>query len=123
MSVQYKMVNASELAEMIVNAEFGKKFDFTFDRLEDLENKKPTGWYGVTRIKIFDEPQGWLIFGDYGACGLPAYDIEAESNRHIAESTGECSKRFITERLEDFFMDESCADTVCLEVDDIAIKS
>lgn len=59
----YKIVTVKELADMLESREFNESVDFTFD---DEIVGEPTGWFGVKRVSLFDEPRGCIAVGYYG---------------------------------------------------------
>lgn len=60
---RYKIIAVKELADMLESREFDKSVDFTFD---DEIVDEPTGWFGVKKVSLFDEPCGCIAVGYYG---------------------------------------------------------
>lgn len=60
---RYKIVAVKELVDMLESREFNESVDFTFDN--EIVGE-PTGWFGVKRVLLFDEPCGCIAVGYYG---------------------------------------------------------
>lgn len=68
MDKDYKFMKPDEVVEELLTLPIGESIDFTFDTPDDVTDDtfEPTGWYGIKRMKLFDEPFGVLCFGYYG---------------------------------------------------------
>lgn len=83
MNEKYRFMTVREVAEKLFSMKEGENIDFTFDNEEYIQ--EPTGWYGLKKVTIFDEPYGNICIGDYGACATRIHSISDNTVDEIAE--------------------------------------
>lgn len=71
----YKIITVKELADMLESREFDESVDFTFD---DEIVDEPTGWFGVKKVSLFDEPYGCIAVGYYGGSDMTIRSINPD---------------------------------------------
>lgn len=103
MEEKYKIVTISELVSMLLEKEYGKSIDFSFDTtLED----EPSGWFGIKIIDLFDEPRGCVSIGYYGGC------ITITRCIHIEDNIEELLKEMLYELSES----DELVEVVCVDL-------
>jgi hypothetical protein len=98
--MKYTMMTATEAIDKLFELKARtKKLDFTFDDVDMDPECKPSGWYGMKLMKIFDEEDGMFAMGYYGGGSTEVYDIYGMVE---AADDIECVKEYCAARLQSF---------------------
>ena len=74
--MKYEMMTAVEAIDRLFELKTKtKRVDFTFDNIDEEPDCKPSGWYGMKLMKIFDEDDYVFAMGYYGGGSTETYDI------------------------------------------------
>ena len=118
--MKYKMMNAEEIVNLLLEMPVNKYLHFTFDNCEEFEEgDEPSGWYGVMFTRIFDEFDNLFAVGYMGGGCTEVYDMYA----NVEDSRDkESVKKFCAKKLQYFLNQESgtayACEKVCVEIEE-----
>lgn len=109
MKKKYKFLTVREVAERLQKMNEGEVLDVTFDDEEMIQ--EPTGWFGLKKITIFDEPYGNICMGDYGASATRIDSLQENTVEEIAEVI-----QFWLEDESGYTIDKLCVEITVVEL-------